>query len=218
MNDREEDKLDMYYAVITACDAHHSAWSDLSAFASAYSDFQALVKSISQAARDQLTGPSGAARQKSRKRNEMAERAVAISGALQAWASVNGAAQIADRAGFSLTDLLQCRDTDAEKRARIVEKDATAIHDTDPAEAEKYGINQARLDELTSAIADYHQVLVAPRSAIIDRKAATSRLKAGIREADKILKERMDNLIPILTPANPRFAIDYDNSRKIVGS
>ena len=87
-----------------------------------------------------------------------------------------------------------------------------AFHDT--------VVRTTRRDDepLGDAIDAYHAQIVAPRTAIIDRKAATSTLAAAFDAADRVLVDRLDKLIPLLALTQAAFATDYRNSRIIVDS
>ncbi|MEM7013469.1 MAG: hypothetical protein AAF585_18510 [Verrucomicrobiota bacterium] len=213
MQDHEEDKLSMYFAVIAACNKHNAAWSALTAFADGFAEFQLEVNAISKAAETQQAGITGAAKDKSASRQTMAEAAFPIGTAVQAWALFNEDETLAAKVYHPISDYLQnSRDSEAEQMARGVHTEATA----NLAQLADYGVTQQLLDELLSAINAYHNALAAPRGAITDRKAATAAIKSGITNADKILKNRMDKLVPILQITQPAFATDYKNARIIV--
>lgn len=214
MNRRQEDKLSMYYAVIAACDKHNAAWAGLAAFATGYTAFQGHVATIAAASGDQQAGTIGHARQKTQARAAMAAAATPLAGALQAWAAVESQPAVAAKIDFAPSDLLYGRDTLAEDRARLIHGEAT----TRLAALATYGVTQPLLDTLGDAIDAYHAQIVAPRTAIIDRKAATSTLAAAFDAADRVLVDRLDKLIPLLALTQAAFATDYRNSRIIVDS
>lgn len=214
MTDPQEDKLSMYYAVIAASEKHTAAWQTLPAFVTQYGLFTAQVDVIRDTIDGQIQGISGAARDKAERRQEMAELAYPVASVLQAWALENDDAELADRVSFTLSDFLHDRDTVAEEYAQLVHDEANA----NVASLADYGVDAAKLSALAAAIAAYHTALTAPRLAITDRKAATAALKVAFAEADKILKERLDKLVPILTQDHPAFATDWGNARIIVDS
>lgn len=212
MNDGQENKLSMYFAVVAACNKHTAAWQALTAFANAYTGFQSEVGDIGSAADEQRAGTTGSAKDKSARRQTMAEAAFPVGTALQAWALVNNDQALAARVYIRFTAYLNIRDTEAEQQARLVHKEATA----NLASLPDYGVTQQLLDELDAAIAAYHTALTAPRAAITTRKAATAAIKKSFVNADNLLKNRMDKLVPILAPQQPAFATDYWNARMIV--
>ena len=215
MNGNQEDKLGMYYSVETACDKHSAVWQTLPAFITAFGEFQTHVAAISDAAESQETGVTGASRSKNIVQKAVADEAYPIGTAVQTWATITGDNQLAKRVYKSMSDFnYYLRDTEVEIHARLVHTEATAHL----AALADYGVTQARLDELDAAIDAYHALLVAPRTAITDRKAATAALKALFKQADTVLKTRMDKLVPILAKDHPAFVADYENARIIVDS
>ncbi|MFT5469645.1 MAG: hypothetical protein ACI8UO_004767 [Verrucomicrobiales bacterium] len=212
MTDKEEDKLSMYYAVIAACAKHNTAWQTLPAFANGYGEFQTEVDAISAAAETQQAGITGAAKDKSARRQTMAESAFPIAASVQAWATLNDNATLAGRIAFTLSDFLYGRDTESEERARLVHTEAAAIL----ASLADYGVTQQLLDNLLAAIDAYKTTLTAPRAAITNRKTATAAIKTGFANADTILRDRMDKIVPILEATQPAFVTDYRNARIIV--
>lgn len=214
MTDKQENKLGMYYSVVAACENHNAVWSGLPAFATAFTEFQSHVDAIGDAAEAQETGVTGATKNKNTALKNLTDAAYPLGTAVQAWATVEGDTQLAERVYWSRSDYLYGRDADSETMARTVLTEATANL---PALAD-YGVTQAKLDDLSAAIDAYHAVLVAPRAAITDRKAATAALVDHFTAADTVLKGRMDNLAPILAADTPEFGRDYENARIIVDS
>lgn len=214
MNDTQEDKLGMYFSVVSACEKHAAVWQALPAFVTAFGEFTDHVDAIRDTAEGQETGIAGNTREKNRARKALADTAYPLGMAIQAWALVSGNAGIGDRVYRPHSDYLRRRDTEAETMARIVLSEGTA-HLADLAD---YGVTQAKLDALSDAADAYHAALTAPRSAITDRSAATAALLEHFAAADKVLKERMDKLVPILASDTPKFGVDYQNARIIVDS
>lgn len=212
MTDRQEDKLTMYYTVEAACDKHTAAWQTLPAFVTHHTAFTAEVAAIAEEADNQRAGGTGATRDKSIARQAMAELAFPLGTAVQAWALITGDNQLAARVYHPVSDYFRGRDTEAEEIARLVHTEATA----NLAALADYGVTQPKLDALDAAITAYHAVLVKPRGAITDRKAATETMAEAFARADDILNNRLDKLVPILAADQPAFATDYRNARIIV--
>ena len=81
-----------------------------------------------------------------------------------------------------------------------------------------YGVTESLLDELAERCDAYRAELAGPRAAINTRKAATAGLSTHIAAASKVLRTRMDRLMPLLAAAHPTFGTDYRNSRILVDS
>ncbi len=214
MNATQENQVGMFYSVQATAVKHSEAWQGLPAFSQSYDQFSDLVSIIAQTARDQLTGITGATVDKHRARRALTEVAFPIGTAFQSWALAQGNDQLATQAYHPRTDYLYQRDTAAETYASKLLEVATP-HIADLGD---YGISQADLDELEEAITGYHDLLVAPRTAITDRKAATLLMAQAFAEARAILRFRLDKLVPLIAQDYSEFAVDWWNARQIVDS
>lgn len=214
MKDRQEDRLGMYFTVLATCERHADAWENVPAFAEAHAEFAGHVTAIRDQADAQSTGVRGSSRAKADAREALAATAYPIATAIQAWAAVAGEARVAERVRFTRSHFIHSRDTDAEIRARTVLAEATA-RDADLAD---YGVDPELIGHLAVAIDTYHDLIIAPRQAIVARSAATAALKKHFAAAHRVLKTRMDNLVPVIGVQNPDFARDYENARVIVDS
>jgi hypothetical protein len=79
-----------------------------------------------------------------------------------------------------------------------------------------YGITQAALDSLQTAINTYSADTPKTRTAISQRKTTTANLAALFDETDRLLKDRMDKLVQTFKAANPDFVQTYEATRRIV--
>ena len=79
-----------------------------------------------------------------------------------------------------------------------------------------YGVTEAELTALQTAIDEYKAMESSPRLGIIDRKAATGQIGMLISENSRILKNQLDKLIGQLEEENPEFYRDYFNAREII--
>jgi hypothetical protein len=78
-----------------------------------------------------------------------------------------------------------------------------------------YGVNEASLSNLKSALDDYKTVMDAPKEAIIVRKQITRELAERITGQRAIL-DNIDNLIPITLSEKPAILSEYWDTRKVI--
>jgi len=165
----------------------------------------------------QHSSVAGAGRAKLAARHALVDIAQPVGAALGTWATVEGDLRLASRVSRSRTDYVRARDTAPVGMARTVHTEATARLADTPALAD-YGIDAARLDTLSAAIADYEAQIARPRAAIHERKAATAEIKASFADADRILRQRLDPLASLLAADWAEFAVDWRITRVIVDS
>lgn len=214
MNKYQEDKLSMYLAVKSACDKHQAAWNSLPAFATNYAAFIAEVEAIEAAGGIQGAGTTGARIDKFARRDTMTSLSVQIGNAVEAYALLSDNASLAERVAVNPTILQRARDTEAAQIATRIRDEAQAIG----APLIPYGVDAAALTSLSAAITAYKALLTAPRDAIITRKAAGETLRTAFPNADRLLTDALDKLVPLLAAQTPLFGIDYRNARIIVNS
>jgi len=81
-----------------------------------------------------------------------------------------------------------------------------------------YGVLPADLAELNVLIDAFVNLIPAPRIAITARKGATTGLATFIKDADSVLKERLDKLMQLFKVSALEFYTHYFNARIIVGN
>jgi hypothetical protein len=132
--------------------------------------------------------------------------------AAASWALKTAQLDVAKKADWSYSDLLAGRDTASEDRCRNVLKLATENLKA----LGKFGVNQAKLDELEEKIDAYAGCIAKPREAIAAGKTTTELLAAEFAAADKVLTETLDKLILQFETTASEFFADYQNARVVV--
>jgi hypothetical protein len=79
-----------------------------------------------------------------------------------------------------------------------------------------YGVTDAKLADLQTAINGYTGEVAKPRNAIVDRKVTKAQIKDLFKQADEILVEQMDKLIEDFAEDNPEFVAQYNAARIII--
>lgn len=212
MTDRQENKLSMYATVIQVCNANNAAWSGLTAFANAFTNFSNATQAISDTRITQETITTGIAQDKTALRERMATLAQRVGSAVAAYASVTSNNELRNKVNYTFTDLLRTRDTISADRCRVIYTEANAV----VADLTDYGVDATMLTELDAAITAYSAIIVSPRTAISIRKTSTAELKALFKQADDVLKNQMDLLAKMFMDSAPTFYSNYLNARVIV--
>ncbi len=209
MNTKQLNKLTMYLAVEGICDAHPSIWQGLTAFGDTYAEFVACINNIQTLSQSQSQDIKGVALDKKASRKAMCESAHPIAMSVHAFAVKAGNHTLAGTVDFSLSDLMVGRDVQSRDHCQIIANTATA----NLASLGSYGVTDAKINVLTSAIASYSLLISKPRDARVQVKTITSNLQAEMDTADVKLGI-LDDLLGQINDAV--FASDYRNARIIV--
>ena len=214
MTSKQENKLSMYLAVQAVCDRNNSTWQTLQAFADAYTEFGQHVTNIQSLAQNQAVDSSGLAADKVQLRKAMAQAAVEIGSATNAYAKKVKNNDLAAKTKVSASDITGGRDTVAADIARNVHAAATA----NLANLGAYGVTAAKLAALKAKIDAYAASITKPRDAVSSGSTATKQLADEFDAADSVLDDQMDALVPQFSESNAKFVEDYNNARIIVDS
>lgn len=202
----------MYLAVSSVCESHQADWVGSVAYGNAVVRFQSKILLIRDIVEVQETPLTGISKDKMNAREAMKVEALLVSGAVTAYATITNNQQLKNAVHFTATDLMRDRDTLASERARIIHDQAISVVGS----LADYGVTAVTLTSLMDKIVAFEALLVAPRVAIVDKKGATSSLKALMSEADALLRDEMDVLMPPFLLSAPVFYDAYFNARIIV--
>jgi hypothetical protein len=213
MNTLKQNKLAMYLAVKAVCDANLSVWQTLPAFADGYSDFITHLNNIQTLAQSQRMATSRIAPDKLQAQQIMCQAAVTVASAIRAYAIKTRNDVVAGATNISVSDLMRARDTDCARRCQSIHD----LADTSLTHLAAYGMTTAKLGMLQSAITDFNAIIEKPHPAIAAGETATSRLSDEFDAADKVLTEKLDNLIGQFQSINAKFASNYQKARAMAG-
>ncbi len=212
MTDVQENQLSMFrtlQAIRALFAAAIAAIADLDA------DFDALaaeVNSIKALSPKQKLQTTGVARDKGDVKEDMIEKAIMVAGALKALASADSNYTLFEEVNYSPTELDRMRDEQLPDICRLVHDRANS----NLAALAGRGITAPVLAEFMTLITDFEGMAEAPRTATVQKGSATTGLAGHFAEANKIVKERLDEGMKIFMTSNPDLYITYINGRKII--
>ena len=124
MNNKQQNKLNMYVATHAALQKHESKWSSLTGFAEAVDEVDVNLNTITSLAQVQASPNGGAALKKSAK-DTLLGTAYQIAAATRAYAVVNKDVELAAQLDYSTSDLGEGRPQEVVARCRNVWSTAT---------------------------------------------------------------------------------------------
>ena len=212
MNARQEAKLTMCRTVEQLCDANTSIISTVAAFMTAFTTFKAVIADILGI--EQIAGANiaGITVGKVNSKQTLAEITAEIGGIIYAYAAATKDETLKEEVNFRVFALLRTRDEQLAPRCQLIHDRAVA----NKAALADYGITDAKIAALQTAINDYSAKTPNPRNAVSNRKTQNANLTAKFRLADAILKDQMDRLIKNFAVTNPDFVQTYTNARIII--
>lgn len=212
MKSRYENLLTMFKTVITVCNEYSGTIAAVPAINSDYTAFKVKVNELEQAIQHQILDISGIAEDKKNLILETINKTLIFAGALHAWADTQNDQQLKREVNYSKSDLLRLRDDLMIEACNVVYERAN-VH---IAELAAYGLDAASLADLQSSINNCSAKNTAPVTAREHRKWYTARVKQLIREANGLLKQRLDKSIRLFSVTEPEVHDMYYNSRVII--
>ena len=208
----QENKMSMYLAVHKVVNSYVEAWKDLLAFQNLINEYDGVLNNIKAFRLVQEKKITGLTKNKRDARSNAVKKCLAVAGAFYSYAVFIGDNDLADRVSYSMYDFNRCRDTIVRDRLELVHNTVQEYIEDMP----DYGVTQEDLDELEALTEKYAETCEDPRHAITDRSRATKQLKDLFKNADSILKMRLDKMIVQFKENRPDFWQHFKNARKIV--
>ena len=211
MTANQNNKLNAYRAVDAVLEDHETTWQTLPAFATAVTEFRDVIPEIHGLAQVQSNGV-GAVPEKKAAFSVMVEDAVQIAAATHAYAVKEGDYELATRANYSRSDIVDGREAEVVNRCR----DIHAAANENVAALGDYGVTATKLTKLKNKTDAFAGLQPKPRQRIAQRRAATDTLVRRFSTADGILGNRLDKLVLQFRDSAPDFFTEYRTARSIV--
>ena len=212
MNDLQENKLKMYFAVQQVLHNHTKVFKNLKAFVNVFTQFGNTLKEIQNTRLIEEGKLTGISQDKAQAKKEATNKAMEIAATVFAYASSTTNNTLKDKINYSATDLRRSRDT-------ILLDQLHVIHDTakdELANLGDYGLEVNDLTKLLALISAFEQLMYEPRVALTDRVQATAQLVVLFLRGDKLLKEQLDKLMVLYKTTEATFYHKYTGARKII--
>jgi len=211
MRAAQSNKLRRYQTLAGVFEQHEATWSPLPAFARGVADLGEIIPLITDAVQTQ-TRAFGSAREKEAALVSLADAAHEVAGAVFSCAAENADHELMGRVGFSRSDIVKGRESVVVARCRDIH--AAAMVEVDA--LADYGVTAAKLTAFEKKIDGFEAMQTKPRQNISNRSAATKRLPALLRQADEILRGRLDPLVVQFKVSAPEFYDAYQTACTIV--
>jgi hypothetical protein len=202
----------MFKTVEQYFDQHDSVWNGRTPLAAAVQEFKTKIEEIDAAAQTQETPVTGATEDKAAARDELEDDLFLMCEALGVLAHTSNDHDLEALVDVSPSSLDKLGDEELSNRATNV----LARANTKKTELEALQVTQANIDELEDALQAFQAAKAKPRTAVVERSVQTQSLSSLVREANSILRDRIDRLVNLLRRENLEFVAGYRSARVVV--
>lgn len=212
MNKHQENKLSMYITVQQVTNYFSDAWQGFVPFKNQFNEFETIVEKIKAIRPIQEGKITGVTKDKTEARYIATQKGLEIAEKVYAYASIIGNHKLKDRVSYSVSDFATCRDTVVNDLIQIIYNAGGKYL----AELTDFDVTQAYLDELKRLNDAFAAIVENPRQAITNRAKATTYLQGYFKQADTIVKDRLDKLMNYFREKSPDFWQQFISARKII--
>ena len=212
MDKAQTNRVTMFKTVAGYLGENNSVWSAMAPFATAVQELDGKIDAIDESAQKQETPTTGAAADKAFKRDSLEDALFLTCEALGAMAATSNDNELLALTAVSPSSLHRFTDEELANRASTVLEKANAQKTSLAA----FHVTQANIDELSQALQNFKTIKEKPRQTTAERVAETSSLPSLIRDANDILRNRIDRLVNLFRRSNPKFVAGYKSARVIV--
>lgn len=209
MNKVQKNRYTMYESVIAYLERNPSVFSDNEGFVDHLAKLKALNADLETFEDQQSKAKTGKVRNKTIHRNKVTKVALAVAGAIYAYARQNGLNILMDSVTFTKSKLDKFRADNLKIELRSIRQKAEEYRE----QITRYGITSAKLDGYIANIDDYVSAVHTSSNGRPVRTAAVRSLSEADTETRKHLKA-IDRLVENYSD-NMEFYTGYKSARRI---
>ena len=212
MNSNQENKLDMFRAVVALLTVSSPLIATVAALVTKFGLLKGKMDKISVLAATQALPAAGAVVGKKEALDAMVLATLDVAGSVLSYATPNGLPELAAKVTVTESALRYGRQQDRVTLAQQVHDAAATV----VARLGDYNVTAATLEDLQTKIVTATAALSGPRNAVDSRSAATTQLPEAFKEVDTLLAKEIDPLIVKFKKTQPDFYNAYQAARIIV--
>lgn len=212
MNTDQNKHLRMYLNTQAALDNHTNKWNTFPIMVVKKNEYDELIQRI--ISQNEKTNPAskGITESKDLVRHGLTEKAVSLSGTMQAFAAVNNDLELAEKVSLTKTALNHCRETDLEAMVVPVITEARnrieALTD--------YLVTEDIIVEVETSLDNFKALIGQPRTIRNKAFAAKTVLADLFDQTDDLLNGQLDKLMLRYRATDNDFYEEYTRARVIV--
>lgn len=214
MNAKQEDNITMCNAVIQHVEDNSVIAATVVAFQTAFDEFKAIITQVLDLEALIAQRITAYAADKATLKKLLCERAAEIAALIFSYADAQGNTLLRSQSDYPISSLMLLRDDQLAPVCQNIEDLGTA----NLAAMADYGLTHTQLLALHVAINNYTASTAKPRTAVSLRKVHIANQAALIKQANALLKNRLDKMVTAFKAAAPDFVSGYMSNRIIVDS
>lgn len=207
----QENKLSMYEAVNSYLETNSGVYSGIAELMEMKGEFVLNKVKLSRKEDERINAKIGKVEEKSTARESVTMPALAISGAIFAYAKKTGDPELQKKSDITISDLDRIRDSEFPIALNSIKDLASA----NLSNLSGFGINEEMVTNFGSRIERYAKALGSKESSGATKKGASDSLEKLFRSGDSIL-ESIDRMLERYREENPEFYNGYKKSRQII--
>ncbi|HEX2867835.1 MAG TPA: hypothetical protein VHO03_12375 [Ignavibacteriales bacterium] len=204
MSDKEQNKLDMYDAVISLLSDNKEITSNIPALMSSISRFRKVVDEIRREERAISSEAFEITIQTSKLKDDLVFSLVPVASALFNLARENGDLKMKEKCRITQSNFVRMLDRDLLEKAEVLRIFAKEnIH-----KLKKFNVTSQKISDLQEKMDLFRNSLGSKVASFVSTNAMTP-LQDLFNEADRILSKYMDNYVESLNGSFPEFYDEY---------
>ena len=202
----------MFLNTQTSLNNNTSLWNTIPILVSMKNDLDELIQRIE--AQNEKTNPGSVeiTANKEQVKNGLVQKAMSLSGTLQAYAAINNLPEITAKVKLTKTDISRARETDIEALVKplidIARKNMKQLVD--------FVVTEEIVSDLETSLDDFKVLIGQPRTIRNQAFAAMTLMDELFDATNDILKNKLDKLMIRFKLTNTEFYSEYERARTIV--
>lgn len=202
----------MFLNTQEALDSNNTLWSSIPVMLSTKNNFDELIQRISDVNEKTVLNSKAVTANKTASLNALIEKAVTLSGILQAYAAVTDNMKLAGKIALTKSDITKIRETDVEAVVTPVIDEARK----ELANLADYGLTEELIVEAETSLDDFKTQIGQPRVVRNQAFAAMTLMEELFDAANDLVKNTLDKLMIRFKFTNTEFYSGYERARTIV--
>ncbi|MCY1721641.1 hypothetical protein OU798_14900 [Prolixibacteraceae bacterium Z1-6] len=212
MNKTRTNQFRMFLATQETLDSNSALWNGIPVMLSSKNDFDELIQRIAAVNEKTMSNSKAVTADKALMLKNLIEKAVTVSGILQAYAAVTEDVQLAGKVQLTKTDIERARETDVEALIAPVIDEARK----ELVNLADYGVSEELIVELETTLDDYKALIGQPRTVRNQAFAAMTLMDELFDACNDVVKNKLDKLMIRFKFTNTEFYSEYERARTIV--
>ena len=212
LENRQTNRFQMLLSTQNYLDNNQTQWSAIPILNTFKADLDDLIQDIREQLKTTGVDTSGMTSSKKELKEQIAEKAGVLFGALSAYAAVSGKDELLNQGDMNKSEVMRLRDVSlpdaVQSFIELLNREVSNLAD--------YGVTKAQIKNLAASVDDFREQVGQPRLKRSASNAAKREAVTLIEDGLEILKEKMDNVMLQFKHSNTKFYEGYQSARVIV--